>query len=98
MDSKTVSVGCSLGTTGPLASLARELKQGLDAGLAQANARGIHGREIKLVTMDDGYDAKRSEENVRKMIADANTVALISCMGTANNQRVMPLVDEAQIP
>ena len=98
MDSKTVSVGCSLGATGPLASLARELKQGLDAGLAQANARGIHGREIKLVTMDDGYDAKRSEENVRKMIADANTVALISCMGTANNQRIMPLVDEAQIP
>jgi len=98
MDSKTVSVGCSLGATGPLASLARELKQGLDAGLAQANTRGIHGREIKLVTMDDGYDAKRSEENVRKMIADANTVALISCMGTANNQRVMPLVDEAQIP
>ena len=26
------------------------------------------------------------------------TVALISCMGTANNQRIMPLVDEAQIP
>ena len=98
MDSKTVSVGCSLGLTGPLASLARELKQGLDAGLAQANAKGIHGREIKLVALDDGYDAKRSEDNARKLIADANTVALISCMGTANNQRILPLVDEAQIP
>jgi len=98
MDSKTVSVGCSLGLTGPLASLARELKQGLDAGLAQANAKGINGREIKLVALDDGYDAKRSEDNARKLIADANTVALISCMGTANNQRILPLVDEAQIP
>lgn len=98
MDSKTVSVGCSLGLTGPLASLARELKQGLDAGLAQANAKGINGREIKLVALDDGYDAKRSEDNARKLIADANTVALISCMGTANNQRLLPLVDEAQIP
>lgn len=98
MDSKTVSIGCSLGLTGPLASLARELKQGLDAGLAQANAKGIHGREIKLVALDDGYDAKRSEDNARKLIADANTVALISCMGTPNNQRIMPLVDEAQIP
>ena len=98
MDSKTVSVGCSLGLTGPLASLARELKQGLDAGLAQANAKGIHGREIKLVALDDGYDAKRSEDNAHKLIADANTVALISCMGTANNQRILPLVDEAQIP
>nr|MBP6613774.1 ABC transporter substrate-binding protein [Aquabacterium sp.] len=76
MDSKTVSVGCSLGLTGPLASLARELKQGLDAGLAQANAKGINGREIKLVALDDGYDAKRSEDNARKLIADANTVAL----------------------
>ena len=98
MDSKTVSVGCSLGLTGPLASLARELKQGLDAGLAQANAKGIHGREIKLVALDDGYDAKRSEDNARKLIADANTVALISYIGTANNQRIRPLVDEAQIP
>ena len=98
MDSKTVSVGCSLGLTGPLASLARELKQGLDAGLAQVNATGINGREIKLVALDDGYDAKRSEDNARKLIADANTVALISCMGTANNQRILPLVDEAQIP
>jgi ABC-type branched-subunit amino acid transport system substrate-binding protein len=98
MDSKTVSIGCSLGLTGPLASLARELKQGLDAGLAQANAKGINGREIKLVALDDGYDAKRSEDNARKLIADANTVALISCMGTPNNQRILPLVDEAQIP
>ena len=98
MDSKTVSIGCSLGLTGPLASLARELKQGLDAGLAQVNAKGINGREIKLVALDDGYDAKRSEDNARKLIADANTVALISCMGTANNQRILPLVDEAQIP
>ena len=98
MDSKTVSIGCSLGLTGPLASLARELKQGLDAGLAQVNAKGINGREIKLVALDDGYDAKRSEDNARKLIADTNTVALISCMGTPNNQRILPLVDEAQIP
>lgn len=54
--------------------------------------------KIKLVALDDGYDAKRSEDNARKLIADANTVALISCMGTANNQRILPLVDEAQIP
>ena len=98
MDAKSVTIGCSLGTTGALASLGKELKQGLEAGFAQANAKGIHGREIKLLAMDDGYDAARSEDNVRKLIADANVVSLISCMGTANNQRILPLVDEAQIP
>ena len=98
MDAKSVTIGCSLGATGALASLGKELKQGLDAGFAQANAKGIHGREIKLLALDDGYDAARSEDNVRKLIADANVVSLISCMGTANNQRILPLVDEAQIP
>lgn len=63
----------------------------------QANAKGIHGREIKLLALDDGYDAARSEDNVRKLIADSNVVSLISCMGTANNQRILPLVDEAQL-
>ena len=98
MDAKSVTIGCSLGATGALASLGKELKQGLDAGFAQANAKGIHGREIKLLALDDGYDAARSEDNVRKLIADSNVVSLISCMGTANNQRILPLVDEAQIP
>lgn len=98
MDAKSVTIGCSIGMTGALASLGKELKQGLDAGIAQANAKGIHGREVKLLALDDGYDAARSEDNVRKLIADANVVSLISCMGTANNQRILPLVDEAQIP
>ena len=98
MDAKVVTIGCSVGLTGPLASLGRELKQGLDAGIAQANARGINGRELKLLAIDDGYDPARSEDNARKLIADSNVVALLSCMGTANNQRILPLVDEAQIP
>ncbi|CAN7158871.1 ABC transporter substrate-binding protein [Acidovorax sp. LjRoot129] len=98
MDAKSVTIGCSVGLTGPLASLGKELKQGLDAGIAQANTRGIHGRELRLLALDDGYDAGRSEDNARKLIADSGVVALLSCMGTANNQRILPLVDEAQIP
>lgn len=98
MDSKVVTIGCSVGLTGPLASLGIELKQGLDAGIAQANARRINGRELRLLTIDDGYEPARSEEVARKLIADSNVVALLSCMGTANNQRILPLVSEAQIP
>lgn len=98
MDAKVVTIGCSVGLTGPLASLGLELKQGLDAGIAQANTRSINGRELKLLAIDDGYDPARSEINARKLIGDSNVVALLSCMGTANNQRVLPLVDEAQIP
>src|SRR3989338_4291932 len=100
MDAKSVTIGCSLGTTGALASLGKELKQGLDAGIAQANAKGIHGREIKLLALDDGYDAARSEDNVRKLIADANVVSLISCMRTAEYRSVFHVrasyADEAQ--
>lgn len=100
IDSKVVTIGCSLGLTGPLASLGKELKQGLDAGIAQANARsgGTAGRELRLMALDDGYDPVRSEENVRKLIADNSVASLLSCMGTSNNQRILPIVDAAQIP
>ena len=43
MDAKSVTIGCSLGTSGALASLGKELKQGLDAGIAQAARGGGHG-------------------------------------------------------
>lgn len=99
VDARAVAIGCSLDLSGPLASLGKELKQGLDACIAQVNGRGgIHGREVRLLALDDGYDPARSEQNARKMIADGNVAALLSCMGTANNQRILPLVDEAAIP
>ena len=92
-------IGSSVGLSGPLASLGQELKQGMDAAIAQVNARGgVAGRELNLQVLDDGYAPQRTQENVRKLLAEGSALALLSCMGTANNQAILPLVDEAQIP
>jgi ABC-type branched-subunit amino acid transport system substrate-binding protein len=99
LDARQALIGCSLSLTGPVASRSQELRQGLEAGVNWVNSKGgVHGRELRLQALDDGYEAERATTNVRQLISDNNVAALISCTGTANNQSILPLVEQAQIP
>ena len=44
LTAKTLTIGCSATTTGPLASSGLDIQRGTEAAMAQINARGgIHG-------------------------------------------------------
>lgn len=93
---KRISIGCSADVTGPLAAFGEDIRQGAGAALAQINGKGgIHGRTLELNIMDDTYDPQRSLSNVKQMLAGGNTLALLSCVGTANNKAILPLTEEA---
>lgn len=93
---KRISIGCSADVTGPLAAFGEDIRQGAGAALAQINGKGgIHGRTLELNIMDDTYDPARSLSNVKQMLAGGNTLALLSCVGTANNKAILPLTEEA---
>ena len=96
LSAKTIAIGCSADVTGPLAAFGEDIRQGAGAALAQINGRGgIHGRTLQLNIMDDTYDPARSVDNVKQMLAQGNTFALLSCVGTANNKAILPLTEEA---
>lgn len=93
---KRISIGCSADVTGPLAAFGEDIRQGAGAALAQINGKGgIHGRTLELNIMDDTYNPARSLSNVKQMLAGGNTLALLSCVGTANNKAILPLTEEA---
>ena len=99
LTAKTLTIGCSAATTGPLASSGLDIQRGTEAAMAQINARGgIHGRALQLLMMDDAYEPERSAANVRQMLAQGQVFALLSCFGTPNNQAILPLVEESGIP
>lgn len=99
LSAKTLTIGCSAATTGPLASSGLDIQRGTEAAMAQINARGgIHGRALQLLMMDDAYEPERSAANVRQMLAQGQVFALLSCFGTPNNQAILPLVEESGIP
>jgi ABC-type branched-subunit amino acid transport system substrate-binding protein len=95
VSAKSIAIGCSADVTGPLAAFGEDIRQGAGAALAQINGRGgIHGRTLQLNIMDDMYDPPRTVENVKHMLSQGNTFALLSCVGTANNKAILPMTEE----
>ena len=95
----TVRLGQSVALTGPLGELGKAMSQGAQAGFAAANARGgVNGRRIELVVRDDGYDVKRSQENLRGFLADPGLFGLFGCMGTPMIEALLPLIRNTDVP
>ncbi len=59
---------------------------------------GIHGRNLTLVSRDDGYDPARTVAAVREMIDSVGVFAFAAGVGTANGLAVMPLIQREGAP
>jgi branched-chain amino acid transport system substrate-binding protein len=85
--------------TGPLGNAGQDHLKSIQAAFAQINkAGGINGRELRIVSKDDGYSAPRTVENVKQMIDDSSVLAFMSLIGTPNNGAILPLTEKAGIP
>jgi len=99
LSAKAVTIGSSGALSGPLAGFGADLKLGVEAAMAQINAKGgVNGRVLQFQMMDDAYVAQRTTENVKKMIGDGSIFALMSCIGTPNNAAIVPLIEESSLP
>src|SRR6185369_3262162 len=55
--------------SGPLASYGKQIRMGMQMRVDEANEMGgVHGRKIKLVIEDDGYDPKKAVLAAQKMV------------------------------
>lgn len=96
---KSITIGNSTALTGPLGNAGQDHIKSIQAAFAQINkAGGVHGRELKIVTKDDGYQPARTVENIKKMIDDSSALAFMSLIGTPNNGAILPLTEKAGIP
>lgn len=92
-------IGSTAALTGPLGERGRNFKAGVDAAMRQINSKGgINGRPLRFEQVDDGYVPQRSVDNAKKLIANNNVLALLGCLGTANNAAITPLIESAGIP
>ena len=99
LSAKAVTIGSSGALSGPLAGFGADLKLGVEAAMAQINAKGgVNGRTLQFQMMDDAYVPQRTSENVKKMIGDGSIFALMSCIGTPNNAAIVPMIEESNLP
>ncbi|MGN5480351.1 ABC transporter substrate-binding protein [Cupriavidus basilensis] len=95
----TIRIGQSAGVGGPVAGSVKEQIEGAQVYLRAINANGgVAGRRIELVTLDDGFDAKRTPENVRKLIQDEKVFALFMVRGTPQDASILPIIATEKVP
>jgi len=92
-------LGSSLALTGHASFLGTQTLHGALSYLGAVNeAGGIHGRQIRVIAYDDGYDPPRCLENTQRLIGVDRVFALFCYVGTPTSVKIMPLVHEARIP
>jgi ABC-type branched-subunit amino acid transport system substrate-binding protein len=95
----TIRIGQSAGVSGPVAGSVKEQIAGAQVYLNHVNANGgVAGRKIELLTYDDGFDAKRTPDNVRKLIGEDKVFALFMVRGTPQNESILPIIGAEKVP
>lgn len=94
-----IYLGQSCALTGPAMNLGVELRAGLRAAFAEINQQGgIGGREIILVSVDDGYEPYRAVENTQRLIEQENVFLMIGEVGTPTSEAVIALTEKMKVP
>jgi len=97
-----IVVGQSAPLTGVAGEYGRHLSEGAKAYFLSLNKQsgGINGEQIKHVVYDDGFDAKRTLDNTRKLIDQDKAVALMGYFGADGTYELLrrSWLDQAGIP
>jgi branched-chain amino acid transport system substrate-binding protein len=95
----TIVFGQPAVLTGPASALGLGMKDGLTAAFEEINKKGgVHGRKLKLVSEDDGYEPGKSIAATKKLIEQDKVFALIGPVGTPTAAAAQPVAMEAKVP
>ena len=94
-----IVLGQSCALSGPAEALGTGMRAGLTAYFSQVNAGGgVNGRQIRLISKDDGYEPDRAITNTRDLINTDKVFLLIGEVGTPTSKAVVPMAEEAKVP
>jgi branched-chain amino acid transport system substrate-binding protein len=95
----SITFGQAAVLEGPASALGQGMRAGIQAAFDEANARGgVHGRKLKLVSRDDGYEPDRAIAETKKLIEEDKVFALIGPVGTPTSAAAQPIATAAHVP
>ncbi|MGE5791527.1 MAG: ABC transporter substrate-binding protein [Bacteroidota bacterium] len=99
MTDAQVTIGQTVALSGGMGEHGQALATGAQAYFQKTNRNGgVHGRKLVLVTLDDGADSKRAEENARKLVNEHRAIALFSGAEGGPCVAATRLAAEARVP
>ena len=94
-----VLFGQSAAFSGPAQELGTNMRLGIEAAFNEINeGGGVHGRILKLVTLDDAYEPEAAVANTLRLIEEENVFALIGEVGTPTSRSATPVAADVGVP
>jgi branched-chain amino acid transport system substrate-binding protein len=93
-----IVLGQSVPLSGPAKDLGIEMRDGALLWFNAINAKGgVGGRNIRLETLDDGYEPERTKANTETFVKN-NVAALFGYVGTPTSLAAKPIFEQAKLP
>jgi branched-chain amino acid transport system substrate-binding protein len=94
-----IVIGSMQDLSGPIVAFSKQLKNGMEMRVAEINAQGgIHGRKLKLVIEDHGYDPKKAVLGAQKLVQKDRIFAMVGTIGTPTSLASMPILFDKNVP
>ncbi|KPK26237.1 MAG: ligand-binding receptor [Nitrospira bacterium SG8_3] len=89
----------STALTGPTAVLGLNMQSGVLAAIDEVNRKGgMHGCNLRLISLDDGYEPARTAPNMRQLIDKEKALAVIGNVGTPTAVAAIPITNASKTP
>ena len=86
-----IRFGMSAPFSGSAKELGRQMKLGVESAFNVINdAGGVHGRQVKLVAVDDGYEPTRTTETMKQLYEKDQVFGIIGNVGTPTAAVALP--------
>jgi ABC-type branched-subunit amino acid transport system substrate-binding protein len=87
--------GMSAPFSGAAKEMGAKMRTGVEVAFAAANARGgVHGRRLRLVAMDDGYEPARTATAVKELVENRKVFGFVGNVGTPTAAVAVPYANE----
>ena len=94
-----IVLGQACALKGQAQGLGTGMQTGLQVWFEKQNAQGgVHGRKVRLVSVNDGYEPERSVQAVKMLIEQEKVFAIIGAVGTPTAKVTVPVCTEAKVP
>lgn len=92
-----ILLGTSVPLSGPAAAWGNTAR-GIEAYIRHINEQGgIHGRTLRFVALDDGYDPSRTVQNVRQLVENHGVFGLVGTIGSANAAATREYIFDSEV-
>ncbi len=93
-----ITFGMSAPFSGAAKELGFQMRTGIDVAFAAQNdAGGVHGRRLRLVAVDDGYEPARTATAMKDLVEARKVFAVVGNVGTPTAAVAVPYVNEKGI-